>query len=202
MNNTTISQLSKSFRQDVVLGDYGEAWVKNYLKTKQDKDVFKCDTPAFRSIDVDFITSYELSKSNDVKAILTSNESLIEVKTDNSKYSNQCIEVVSNITTDSKGWALVTEADYIFSVFPELNRCYVYDGKAFRAYAESIKDDTSVKTLITNTYSYGKNKKLLYQSKVKIVNRKLLKDLGILIREYKLDNYELVYKAVQNEKTN
>lgn len=202
MNNTTISQLSKSFRQDVVLGDYGEAWVKNYLKTKQGKDVFKSDTPAFRSIDVDFTTSYELSKCNDVKAILTSNESLIEVKTDNSKYSNQCIEVVSNINTNSKGWALITEADYIFSVFPELNRCYVYDGKAFRAYAESIKDDTSVKTLITNTYSYGKNKKLLYQSKVKIVSRKLLKDLGILIREYKLDNYELVYKAVQNEKTN
>lgn len=202
MNNTTISQLSKSFRQDVVLGDYGEAWVKNYLKTKQCKDVFKCDTPAFRSIDVDFTTSYELSNCNDVKAILNSNESLIEVKTDNSKYSNQCIEVVSNINTNSKGWALVTEADYIFSVFPELNRCYVYDGKAFRAYAESIKDDTSVKTLITNTYSYGKNKKLLYQSKVKIVSRKLLKDLGILIREYKLDNYELVYKAVQNEKTN
>lgn len=202
MNNTTISQLSKSFRQDVVLGDYGETWVKNYLKTKQCKDVFKCDTPAFRSIDVDFTTSYELSNCNDVKAILNSNESLIEVKTDNSKYSNQCIEVVSNINTNSKGWALITEADYIFSVFPELNRCYVYDGKAFRAYAESIKDDTSVKTLITNTYSYGKHKKLLYQSKVKIVSRKLLKDLGILIREYKLDNYELVYKAVQNEKTN
>ena len=202
MNNTTISQLSKSFRQDVVLGDYGEAWVKNYLKAKQGKDVFKCDTPAFRSIDVDFTTSYELSKSNDVKAILDSNESLIEVKTDNSKYSNQCIEVVSNITTDSKGWALITEADYIFSVFPELNRCYIYDGKAFRAYAEAIKDDTSVKTLITNTYSYGKHKKLLYQSKVKIVSRKLLRDLGILIREYKLDNYELVYKAVTNGKTN
>lgn len=202
MNNTTISQLSKSFRQDVVLGDYGETWVKNYLKTKQCKDVFKCDTPAFRSIDVDFTTSYELSNCNDVKVILTSKESLIEVKTDNSKYSNQCIEVVSNINTNSKGWALVTEADYIFSVFPELNRCYVYDGKAFRAYAESIKDDISVKTLITNTYSYGKNKKLLYQSKVKIVSRNLLRDLGILIREYKLDNYELVYKAVQNGKTN
>ena len=202
MNNTTISQLSKSFRQDVVLGDYGETWVKNYLKKKQCKDVFKCDTPAFRSIDVDFTTSYELSNCNDVKAILTSKESLIEVKTDNSKYSNQCIEVVSNINTNSKGWALVTEADYIFSVFPELNRCYVYDGKTFRAYAESIKDDTSIKTLITNTYSYGKNKKLLYQSKVKIVSRKLLRDLGILIREYKLDNYELVYKAVQNGKTN
>ena len=187
----TTSFKNNSFKHDLVTGDFGETWTVKALKEIQGIELFKCDTPAFRSIDVDFTTDLTLSKSNNVDEIINSEFPLIEVKTDLSTYPNQCIEVVSNMNTNSPGWALVTEATHIFSVFPKLNKCYVYDGQLFREYAESIKDDPKIKTSILNTAGYGN--KTLYNSKIKLVNRNKLIDLGIVTRIIDLKTYNYLY---------
>lgn len=187
----TTSTKYNSFNHDLVTGDFGEDWTVKALMDIQGTKLFKCDTPAFRSIDVDFTTDLALSKSNDVNEIINSEFPLIEVKTDLSTYPNQCIEVVSNMNTGSPGWALVTEATHIFSVFPKLNKCYVYDGQLFREYAESIKDDPIIKTSILNTAGY--DKKTLYNSKIKLVSRKKLQELGIVTRIIDLKTYDYLY---------
>lgn len=187
----TTSFKNNSFNHDLVTGDFGEAWTVKALKEIQGTELFKCDTPAFRSIDVDFTTDLTLSKSNDVDEIINSEFPLIEVKTDLSTYPNQCIEVVSNMNTNSPGWALVTEASHIFSVFPKLNKCYIYDGQLFREYAESIKDDPTIKTSILNTAGY--DNKTLYNSKIKLVSRKKLQELGIVTRIIDLKTYDYLY---------
>lgn len=187
----TQSTKNNSFNHDLMTGDFGEDWTVKALMNIQGTELFKCDTPAFRSIDVDFTTDLTLSKSNDVNEIINSEFPLIEVKTDLSTYPNQCIEVISNINTGSPGWALVTEATHIFSVFPNLNKCYIYDGKKFREYAESIKDDPTIKTSILNTAGY--DKKTLYNSKIKLVSRKKLQELGIVTRIIDLKTYDYLY---------
>lgn len=187
----TTSTKYNSFNHDLMTGDFGEEWTVKALKEIQGTKLFKCDTPAFRSIDVDFTTDLALSKSNDVDEIINSEFPLIEVKTDLSTYPNQCIEVVSNMNTGSPGWALVTEATHIFSVFPNLNKCYIYDGQLFREYAESIKDDPTIKTSILNTAGY--DKKTLYNSKIKLVSRKKLQELGIVTRIIDLKTYDYLY---------
>ena len=95
------------------------------------------------------------------------------------------------MNTNSQGWALVTEATHIFSVFPKLNKCYIYDGQLFREYAESIKDDPTIKTSILNTAGY--DNKTLYNSKIKLVSRKKLQDLGIVTRIIDLKTYDYLY---------
>lgn len=187
----TQSTKYNSFNHDLITGDFGEDWTVKALMDIQGTELFKCDTPAFRSIDVDFTTDLTLSKSNDVNEILNSEFPLIEVKTDLSTFPNQCIEVVSNMNTGSPGWALVTEATHIFSVFPNLNKCYIYDGQLFREYAESIKDDPTIKTSILNTAGY--DKKTLYNSKIKLVSRKKLQELGIVTRIIDLKTYDYLY---------
>nr|DAK26114.1 MAG TPA: hypothetical protein [Caudoviricetes sp.] len=187
----TTSTKYNSFNHDLMTGDFGEDWTVKALMDIQGTKLFKCDTPAFRSIDVDFTTDLTLSKSNDINEILNSEFPLIEVKTDLSTFPNQCIEVVSNMNTGSPGWALVTEATHIFSVFPKLNKCYIYDGQLFREYAESIKDDPNIKTSILNTAGY--DKKTLYNSKIKLVSRKKLQDLGIVTRIIDLKTYDYLY---------
>lgn len=187
----TTSTKYNSFNHDLMTGDFGEDWTVKALMDIQGTKLFKCDTPAFRSIDVDFTTDLALSKSNDVNEIINSEFPLIEVKTDLSTYPNQCIEVVSNMNTGSPGWALVTEATHIFSVFPKLNKCYVYDGQLFKEYAESIKDDPTIKTSILNTAGY--DKKTLYNSKIKLVSRKKLQELGIVTRIIDLKTYDYLY---------
>lgn len=187
----TQSTKYNSFNHDLITGDFGEDWTVKALKEIQGTELFKCDTPAFRSIDVDFTTDLALSESNDVDEIINSEFPLIEVKTDLSTYPNQCIEVVSNMNTGSPGWALVTEATHIFSIFPKLNKCYIYDGQLFREYAESIKDDPTIKTSILNTAGY--DKKTLYNSKIKLVSRKKLQELGIVTRIIDLKTYDYLY---------
>ena len=187
----TQSTKYNSFNHDLMTGDFGEDWTVKALKEIQGTELFKCNTPAFRSIDVDFTTDLTLSKSNDVNEILNSEFPLIEVKTDLSTYPNQCIEVISNMNTGSPGWALVTEATHIFSIFPKLNKCYVYDGQLFKEYAESIKDDPTIKTSILNTAGY--DNKTLYNSKIKLVSRKKLQDLGIVTRIIDLKTYDYLY---------
>lgn len=187
----TTSTKYNSFNHDLVTGDFGEDWTVKALMDIQGTKLFKCDTPAFRSIDVDFTTDLALSKSNDVDEIINSEFPLIEVKTDLSTYPNQCIEVISNMNTGSPGWALVTEATHIFSIFPNLNKCYIYDGQLFKEYAESIKDDPTIKTSILNTAGY--DKKTLYNSKIKLVSRKKLQELGIVTRIIDLKTYDYLY---------
>lgn len=187
----TTSTKYNSFNHDLITGDFGEDWTVKALMDIQGTKLFKCDTPAFRSIDVDFTTDLTLSKSNDVDEIINSEFPLIEVKTDLSTYPNQCIEVVSNMNTNSPGWALVTKATHIFSVFPKLNKCYIYDGQLFKEYAESIKDDPTIKTSILNTAGY--DKKTLYNSKIKLVSRKKLQELGIVTRIIDLKTYDYLY---------
>ena len=187
----TTSTKYNSFNHDLITGDFGEEWTVKALMDIQGTKLFKCDTPAFRSIDVDFTTDLTLSKSNNVDEIINSEFPLIEVKTDLSTYPNQCIEVISNMNTGSPGWALVTEATHIFSVFPNLNKCYIYDGQLFREYAESIKDDPNIKTSILNTAGY--DKKTLYNSKIKLVSRKKLQELGIVTRIINLKTYDYLY---------
>ena len=187
----TTSTKYNSFNHDLITGDFGEDWTVKALMDIQGTELFKCDTPAFRSIDVDFTTDLTLSKSKDVDEIINSEFPLIEVKTDLSTFPNQCIEVVSNMNTNSPGWALITEATHIFSVFPNLNKCYIYDGQLFREYAESIKDDPTIKTSILNTAGY--DKKTLYNSKIKLVSRKKLQDLGIVTRIIDLKTYDYLY---------
>lgn len=187
----TTSTKYNSFNHDLVTGDFGEDWTVKALMEIQGTELFKCDTPAFRSIDVDFTTDLTLSKSNDVDEIINSEFPLIEVKTDLSTYPNQCIEVVSNMNTNSPGWALVTEATHIFSIFPKLNKCYVYDGQLFKEYAYSIKDDPNIKTSILNTAGY--DNKTLYNSKIKLVSRKKLQELGIVTRIIDLKTYDYLY---------
>ena len=187
----TTSTKYNSFNHDLMTGDFGEDWTVKALKEIQGTELFKCDTPAFRSIDVDFTTDLTLSKSNNVDEIINSEFPLIEVKTDLSTYPNQCIEVVSNMNTGSPGWALVTAATHIFSIFPKLNKCYIYDGQLFREYAYSIKDDPTIKTSILNTAGY--DKKTLYNSKIKLVSRKKLQELGIVTRIIDLKTYDYLY---------
>lgn len=187
----TTSTKYNSFNYDLMTGDFGEDWTVKALMDIQGTKLFKCDTPAFRSIDVDFTTDKTLSKSNNVDEIINSEFPLIEVKTDLSTYPNQCIEVVSNMNTGSPGWALITEATHIFSVFPKLNKCYIYDGQLFREYAESIKDDPTIKTSILNTAGY--DNKTLYNSKIKLVSRKKLQELGIVTRIIDLKTYDYLY---------
>lgn len=187
----TTSTKYNSFNHDLMTGDFGEDWTVKALMGIQGTELFKCDTPAFRSIDVDFTTDLALSKSNDVNEIINSEFPLIEVKTDLSTYPNQCIEVISNMNTNSPGWALVTKATHIFSIFPKLNKCYIYDGQLFREYAESIKDDPTIKTSILNTAGY--DKKTLYNSKIKLVSRKKLQELGIVTRIIDLKTYNYLY---------
>ena len=185
----TTSTKYNSFNHDLMTGDFGEDWTVKALMDIQGTKLFKCDTPAFRSIDV--TTDLTLSKSNDVDEIINSEFPLIEVKTDLSTFPNQCIEVVSNMNTGSPGWALVTEATHIFSIFPKLNKCYIYDGQLFREYAESIKDDPTIKTSILNTAGY--DNKTLYNSKIKLVSRKKLQELGIVTRIIDLKTYDYLY---------
>lgn len=187
----TTSTKNNSFNHDLITGDFGEDWTVKALMDIQGIELFKCDTPAFRSIDVDFTTDKTLSKSNNIDEIINSEFPLIEVKTDLSTFPNQCIEVVSNMNTGSPGWALVTKATHIFSIFPKLNKCYIYDGQLFKEYAESIKDDPTIKTSILNTAGY--DKKTLYNSKIKLVSRKKLQELGIVTRIIDLKTYDYLY---------
>lgn len=187
----TTSTKYNTFNHDLITGDFGEDWTVKALMDIQGTKLFKCDTPAFRSIDVDFTTDLALSKSNNVDEIINSEFPLIEVKTDLSTYPNQCIEVISNNNTGSPGWALVTEASHIFSIFPKLNKCYIYDGQKFREYAYSIKDDPSVRTTKVNTA--GHDGKKLYDSTVKLVSRKKLQELGIVTRIIDLKTYDYLY---------
>ena len=193
----TQSTKYNSFNHDLITGDFGEDWTVKALMEIQGTELFKCDTPAFRSIDVDFTTDEALSKSNDVDEIINSEFPLIEVKTDLSTYPNQCIEVVSNMNTGSPGWALVTEATHIFSIFPKLNKCYIYDGKKFREYAHSIKDDPTVKTTLVNTAD--SNGKRLYSTTLKLVSRKKLQDLGIVTKIIDLKTYNCLYSKVKTK---
>ena len=142
---------------------------------------------------IDIITyGYVIIIGNGVDTIKNTDSLLIEVKTDYSKFKNQCIEVVSNTNTNSKGWALVTEAKYIVSVFPNLNRVYIYDGKKFREYAEKISNDNSVKTIKLNTAGY--NGKKLYNTIIKLVRRKTLFDLGIILEIYDMTSFQCLYR--------
>lgn len=188
----TESKLLNSFNDDVVKGDYGESWTVEAYKKLKGISLFKCDTAAHRNLDIDFTNDYNISICDDVDTIKNTDSLLIEVKTDYSEFKNQCIEVVSNTNTNSKGWALVTEAKYIVSVFPNLNRVYVYDGKKFREYAEKICNDDSVKTVKLNTASY--NGKKLYNTIIKLVRRKTLFDLGIILEIYDMTSFQCLYR--------
>lgn len=188
----TESKLLNSFNDDVVKGDYGESWTVEAYKKLKGISLFKCDTAAHRNLDIDFTDDYNISICDDVDTIKNTDSLLIEVKTDYSEFKNQCIEVVSNTNTNSKGWALVTEAKYIVSVFPNLNRVYVYDGKKFREYAEKICNDDSVKTVKLNTASY--NGKKLYNTIIKLVRRKTLFDLGIILEIYDMTSFQCLYR--------
>lgn len=188
----TESKLLNSFNDDVVKGDYGESWTVEAYKKLKGISLIKCDTAAHRNLDIDFTDDYNISICDDVDTIKNTDSLLIEVKTDYSKFKNQCIEVVSNTNTNSKGWALVTEAKYIVSVFPNLNLTYVYDGKKFREYAEKICNDDSVKTVKLNTASY--NGKKLYNTIIKLVRRKTLFDLGIILEIYDMSSFQCLYR--------
>lgn len=188
----TESKLLNSFNDDVVKGDYGESWTVEAYKKLKGISLFKCDTAAHRNLDIDFTDDYNISICDDVDTIKNTDSLLIEVKTDYSTFKNQCIEVVSNTNTNSKGWALVTEAKYIVSVFPNLNRVYIYDGKKFREYAEKISNDDSVKTVKLNTADY--NGKKLYNTIIKLVRRKTLFDLGIILEIYDMTSFQCLYR--------
>lgn len=188
----TESKLLNSFNNDVVKGDYGESWTVEAYKKLKGISLFKCDTAAHRNLDIDFTDDYNISICDDVDTIKNTDSLLIEVKTDYSKFKNQCIEAVSNTNTNSKGWALVTEAKYIVSVFPNLNRVYIYDGKKFREYAERISNDDSVKTVKLNTAD--RNGKKLYNTIIKLVRRKTLFDLGIILEIYDMTSFQCLYK--------
>lgn len=188
----TESKLLNSFNDDVVKGDYGESWTVEAYKKLKGISLIKCDTAAHRNLDIDFTDDYDISICNDVDTIKNTDSLLIEVKTDYGKFKNQCIEIISNTNTNSKGWALVTEAKYIISVFPNLNRVYIYDGKKFREYAEKISNDDSVKTVKLNTADY--NGKKLYNTIIKLVRRKTLFDLGIILEIYNMTSFQCLYK--------
>lgn len=188
----TESKLLNSFNDDVVKGDYGESWTVEAYKKLKGISLIKCDTAAHRNLDIDFTDDYDISICNDVDTIKNTDSLLIEVKTDYGKFKNQCIEIISNTNTNSKGWALVTEAKYIVSVFPNLNRVYIYDGKKFREYAERISNDNSIKTVKLNTASY--NGKKLYNTIIKLVRRKTLFDLGIILEIYDMTSFQCLYK--------
>lgn len=188
----TESKLFNSFNDDVVKGDYGESWTVEAYKKLKGISLIKCDTAAHRNLDIDFTDDYNISICDDVDTIKNTDSLLIEVKTDYNKFKNQCIEVVSNTNTNSKGWALVTEAKYIVSVFPNLNRAYVYDGNKFREYAEKISNDNSVKTVKLNTADY--NGKKLYNTIIKLVRRKTLFDLGIILEIYDMTSFKCLYR--------
>lgn len=188
----TESKLLNSFNDDVVKGDYGESWTVKAYKKLKGISLFKCDTAAHRNLDIDFTDDYNISICDDVDTIKNTDSLLIEVKTDYGKFKNQCIEIISNTNTNSKGWALVTEAKYIVSVFPNLNRAYVYDGKKFREYAKKISKDNSIKTVKLNTAGY--NGKKLYNTIIKLVRRKTLFDLGIILEIYDTTSFECLYR--------
>lgn len=188
----TESKLLNSFNDDVVKGDYGESWTVEAYKKLKGISLFKCDTAAHRNLDIDFTDDYNISICDDVDTIKNTDSLLIEVKTDYGKFKNQCIEIISNTNTNSKGWALVTEAKYIVSVFPNLNRVYIYDGKKFREYAEKISNDDSVKTVKLNTADY--NGKKLYNTIIKLVRRKTLFDLGIILEIYDTKSFKCLYR--------
>lgn len=188
----TESKLLNSFNDDVVKGDYGESWTVEAYKKLKGISLFKCDTAAHRNLDIDFTDDYDISICNDVDTIKNTDLLLIEVKTDYGKFKNQCIEIISNTNTNSKGWALVTEAKYIVSVFPNLNRAYIYDGKKFKEYAEKISNDNSIKTVKLNTASYNGEK--LYNTIIKLVRRKTLFDLGIILEIYDMTSFQCLYK--------
>lgn len=188
----TESKLLNSFNDDVVKGDYGESWTVEAYKKLKGISLIKCDTAAHRNLDIDFTDDYDISICNDVDTIKNTDSLLIEVKTDYGKFKNQCIEIISNTNTNSKGWALVTEAKYIISVFPNLNRVYIYDGKKFREYAEKISNDDSVKTVKLNTADY--NGKKLYNTIIKLVRRKTLFDLGIILEIYDMTSFQCLYR--------
>lgn len=188
----TESKLLNSFNDDVVKGDYGESWTVEAYKKLKGISLYKCDTAAHRNLDIDFTDDYNISICDDVDTIKNTDSLLIEVKTDYGKFKNQCIEIISNTNTNSKGWALVTEAKYIVSVFPNLNRVYVYDGKKFREYAERISNDDSVKTVRLNTAD--RNGKKLYNTIIKLVRRKTLFDLGIILEIYDMTSFRCLYR--------
>lgn len=188
----TESKLLNSFNDDVVKGDYGESWTVEAYKKLKGISLIKCDTAAHRNLDIDFTDDYDISICNDVDTIKNTDSLLIEVKTDYGKFKNQCIEIISNTNTNSKGWALVTEAKYIVSVFPNLNRVYIYDGKKFKEYAEKISNDNSVKTVKLNTADY--NGKKLYNTIIKLVRRKTLFDLGIILEIYDMTSFQCLYR--------
>ena len=188
----TESKLLNNFNDDVVKGDYGESWTVEAYKKLKGISLFKCDTATHRNLDIDFTDDYNISICDDVDTIKNTDSLLIEVKTDYGKFKNQCIEIISNTNTNSKGWALVTEAKYIVSVFPNLNRAYVYDGKKFREYAEKISNDNSAKTVKLNTAGY--NGKKLYNTIIKLVRRKTLFDLGIILEIYDMTSFQCLYR--------
>lgn len=188
----TESKLLNSFNDDVVKGDYGESWTVEAYKKLKGISLYKCDTAAHRNLDIDFTDDYNISICDDVDTIKNTDSLLIEVKTDYGKFKNQCIEIISNTNTNSKGWALVTEAKYIVSVFPNLNRVYIYDGKKFREYAERISNDNSIKTVKLNTADY--NGKKLYNTIIKLVRRKTLFDLGIILEIYDMTSFQCLYR--------
>lgn len=179
----------RNFDECLVIGDVGEAWTKEYYKLVAGEDLYKADTEAYRSIDVDFVNDEYCAAFDNVDDILNSNVIKIEVKTDSYKSGNQCIEVLANSNKNSLGWSLYTEADYIVSVFTSLDKVYIYDGKKLKEFATRIQHDNRfkyVRTKTKGTYSDG----VLYESAVRLVPRKVLYEEGIIKAVVRMSDFE------------
>lgn len=185
----------ESFYTSKQTGDKGELWMQNYFKLIG-KPLHRVDTEAYRQLDIDFIDFVFMTSCNNKDKIINHNMTKYEVKTDNTKFKNQILEIISNNTKNTKGWTLITEANYIVSVFALQDIVYVYDAKMLKAYAEYA--------IQHNLYDYKHAKtksdyddKVYYQSTCIAVPHQTLIDNGIVKTIIQMSTNTILYDAFE-----
>lgn len=122
-----------------------ENFLKNFSSTTNVTNVE--NESYYQKIDIDLLWK-GISKNDFIIA------RSIEVKVDSYyKSGNIFFEIISNDNKQSKGCMLVSEADYLFYYFPDINLLYSFRFKAFRQWVLDNKSRFKLKKCKNPTYN-------------------------------------------------
>ena len=114
--STAPSKKIHVFAEDKLIGDKGEAIIKDYLKSLPsiNKVVDMANNKLFYHKDVDFV--FERTNGKKYRA---------EIKTDQYKSGNIYYETISNEVYDTEGCMRKTACDYLFYYFINFDKLYI-----------------------------------------------------------------------------
>ena len=118
------------FKKSIVVGDYGEKIIKEYLQSNprivEVEDV--SNIPRYQNRDIDLIVQFDDGRA-----------AAIEIKTDTYTSGNIFFETMSNVEHNVVGCMYKTKADYLFYYFTETRELYILNMDKYRAWFEANK---------------------------------------------------------------